>query len=435
MTSLRFPEKFLWGSATSAHQVEGANTLNDWWEWEKKGRVPEKSGQACQHYERFAEDFDTAKSLHQNAHRFSLEWSRIEPRENEYSQSALLHYWDVVQALRERNLEPVVTLHHFTNPAWLSRKGGWEHHGVVEHFSRYVRYVVDFFGESVRYWITFNEPLVYVYQGYVSGIWPPGVKSFEKAIRVIRHQLVAHARAYRIIHSVAEHHHWQTPSVGFSTNFIFFAPCSVRSLADRLAQWVRHSFFNRFYLRTLTTGRLLYPGIFFEALPDLEKTLDFVGLNYYTRDFIHFGGLSLPEIFGTVCSREHHQDAGSRNALGWEIYPEGLYSAIRELAKFRLPILITENGICTEHDEERWFFIRAHLAEAHRAIQEGANVLGYFYWSLLDNFEWAEGFRPRFGLVAVDFKTQRRTVRPSALQYADVCRTGELHLSGLREVI
>ena len=428
MSLIRFPEEFLWGSATSAHQVEGENRFNDWWEWEKTGRVVEKSGQACQHYARFQDDFNIAKSLHHNAHRFSLEWSRIEPKEGEWSQSALLHYREVIQALRANGLEPIVTLHHFTNPTWLSRKRGWETVSVVEAFNRYVRYVVDFFGKEVRYWITLNEPLVFVYQGYLAGIWPPGTKSFEKAIRVIRHQLLAHARAYRTIHAVAKRNFWPEPRVGFAKNVVLFSPCSPRSLADRLSRWIRHSFFNRLYLKTLTTGKLFYPGIFFENRPELAKTLDFVGLNYYTRDFVHFGGLSLPGIFGTVCSLEHHAAAGPRNVLGWEIYPEGIYQAIREIGRFRLPILITENGICTERDEERWSFIRSHLAHIHRAMQEGIKVLGYLHWSLLDNFEWADGFRPRFGLVEIDYKTQTRTVRPSAKQYAEVCRTGELQI-------
>lgn len=428
MPVIAFPKTFLWGSATSAHQVEGSNTRNDWWAWEAEGRVSQKSERACEHYERFREDFKLAKSLHHNAHRFSLEWSRIEPEEGQWSGSALLHYREVVEALRGNGLEPIVTLHHFTNPLWLYRKGGWEHPGVVEHFSRYVRYVADFFGKEIRYWITLNEPLVYVYQGYIAGIWPPGVRSVERALRVIRHQLLAHARAYRIIHIVAQHNGWPKPIVGFAKNYIFFAPCSPRSLADRLAWWVRHTFFNRLYLRTLTTGKLFYPGLFLEKHPEVEKTLDFVGLNYYTRDFIHFGGLSLPEIFGTVCSLDHHATAGPRNCLGWEIYPEGFYHALQEISRFRLPILVTENGICTDRDEERWSFIRSHLLQLYRSIQDGTQVFGYLYWSLLDNFEWADGFKPRFGLVEVDYSNQSRLVRASAKAYAEVCRTGELQV-------
>lgn len=423
---LRFPETFLWGSATSAHQVEGGNALNDWWEWEEKGRVPERSGEACRHYARFREDFQIAKSLHHNAHRFSLEWSRIEPEEGRWDEQAILHYQEVLDALRENALEPVVTLHHFTNPLWLSRKGGWENGEVVEHFSRYVRHVVDHLGKEIRYWVTLNEPLVYVYQGYLAGIWPPGEKSFQKAVRVIRNQLLAHARAYRIIHAVAAHQGGPKPFVGFAKNYIIFSPCSPRSLADRLSTWVRAAFFNALYLKAMTTGRLFYPGVFFERHPELEKTLDFVGLNYYTRDFVHFGNLSLPEIFGTICSLIHHAQAGPRNVLGWEIYPEGIYQAIREISRFRLPVLITENGICTDRDEERWEFIRSHLAQVHRGLEEGCPVIGYLHWSLLDNFEWAEGFRPRFGLTEVDYGTQRRMIRPSARKFADVCRTHEL---------
>lgn len=428
MPVIRFPEKFLWGSATSSHQVEGNNTFNDWWEFETKGRVKEKSGEACQHYQQFNDDFKIARSLNHNAYRFSIEWSRVEPKEGQWSESALLHYQEVIQSLREKGLEPIVTLHHFTNPLWLSRRGGWENGAVIELFSRYVRYIVDFFGKEVRYWVTLNEPLVYVYQGYIAGVWPPGVKNFEKALRVIRHQLLAHARAYRIIHTVTKHNGWPRPFVGFAKNYITFYPCSSRSLADRFSRWVRHTFFNRLYLKALTTGRLFYPGLYFEKHPELEKTLDFVGLNYYTRDFVHFGGLSLPEVFGNVCSLEHHASVGPRNSLGWEVYPDGMYEAIHEVNRYRLPILITENGICTNKDEERWSYIRSHLFQLHRAMEEGVPIWGYLYWSLLDNFEWAEGFQPRFGLVGVDYQTQRRIIRESAKKYAEVCQTGELHV-------
>jgi len=426
MSVIRFPKEFLWGSATSAHQVEGGNTMNDWWEWEEKGKAADKSGEACQHYTRFQEDFDIAKALHHNAHRFSIEWSRIEPEEGQWSHSTLLHYREVLQALRARGLEPIVTLHHFTNPKWLSRSGGWESPTVVERFSRYVRYVVDFMGNDIRYWITLNEPFVSMYQGYVAGIWPPGVKSFEKAIRVIRHQMLAHARAYRIIHTVSEQNLWPAPFVGIAKSMIVFAPCSRRSLADRLSTWARHAFFNRLDLRALTSGRLMYPGIFFERHPAIEKTLDFVGLNYYTRDFVHFGGMSLLDLFGTICSQEHHATSGPRNTLGWEVYPEGIYQSLREIHRFHLPVLVTENGLCADRDEERWSFIHSHLLQVHQAMREGIPVWGYLYWSLLDNFEWVEGFKPRFGLVEVDYKTQRRAVRPSAKRYAEVCRTGEV---------
>ncbi len=426
MSLRRFPEDFLWGSATSAHQVEGGNTHNDWWEWEERGRVSEKSGRASGHYERFREDFAIAKSLHHNAHRFSLEWSRMEPEENRWDEETIRHYREVFQALRENTLEPVVTLHHFTNPLWLARQGGWENGEVVNHFTRYVRKVLDCFGSEIRYWVTLNEPLVYVYQGYIAGVWPPGEKNFKKALQVIRHQLLAHARAYQMIHEFFRYRSLPRPFVGFAKNYIAFYACSPRSLADRLSRWVRHSFFNGLYLKALTTGRLYYPGIFLERHPEMERTLDFIGLNYYTRDFVHFGGFSLPEIFGNICSLEHHASAGPRNDLGWEIFPEGLYHAIREIGRFRLPILVTENGICTRDDETRWAFIRSHLEQLHRALQENIEVIGYLHWSLIDNFEWAEGFGPRFGLVEVDYTTQKRTIRPSARRYGDVCRTGTL---------
>jgi len=424
---MKFPNNFLWGSATSSHQVEGENCDNDWWAWENAGKAPEKSGAACQQYTRFREDFKIAHALHHNAHRFSLEWSRIEPKKGEWNEGALFHYRDVLRALKESHLEPIVTLHHFTNPMWLAEERGWENPEVVALFTRYVRKVAETLGDQVRYWITLNEPLVFVYQGYLRGLWPPGEKNFKKAIRVVRNQIFAHAQAYHVLHQVAQEKHRPQPQVGFSKHAILFSPCRSHALTDRLSTWIRDTFFHDVYLKALTQGLLFYPGIFLEMHPDLKNTLDFIGLNYYTRDFVHFDGWSLPRIFGNVCSLEHHRSEGPRNALGWEIYPEGLYQMIKRFASLHLPVLITENGICTGQDEARWSFIRAHLIQVHRALEEGHIVLGYLYWSLLDNFEWAEGFRPRFGLVEVDYTTQVRTIRPSARQFSEVCRTGELH--------
>jgi len=210
---------------------------------------------------------------------------------------------------------------------------------------------------------------------------------------------------------------------------ILFSPCCVpRSPFDLLSTWIRHTFFNRFFLKALQTGWLIYPGLFFERHPMAKGTLDFIGLNYYTRDFVHFGGFRPPGIFGEICSLIHHAQVGPRNDLGWEIYPEGLYQSLKELARFRLPILVTENGTCTQQDEQRWSFITSHLTQLWRAIQEGVQVSGYLYWSLMDNFEWAEGFRPRFGLVEVDYRTMERRVRQSGERYAQICASGEIPL-------
>ena len=425
MPQFIFPQDFLWGAATSSHQVEGNNTLNDWWEWEQQGKVKEKSLSACNQWELYEKDFDLAKSLSHNAHRFSIEWSRIEPREGEFNPEAVGHYRQVLLALRARGIEAVVTLHHFTNPLWFTRKGGWERAEAIDEFMEYARHVVRELSSLVRYWITFNEPMVFVYKGYVEGEWPPGKQSVAAAIRVTRYLAYAHAKTYRVIHEEAKKQKIEV-KISIAQHMIIFSPCNPRSWTDRLSTGIRFWFFNFVLLEAFKHGWLFFPGIFWEKLP-FRGTLDYIGLNYYTRDYVQFIGVGIPEIFGNVCTRGHHlRDGAVRNTLQWEIYPEGLYELLRQLKRYRLPILITENGVCTDDDSQRETFIGGHLRNVGRALQEGIPVIGYLYWSLLDNFEWAEGYTPRFGLIEVNYETQQRTVRPSALKMAELIRTGKM---------
>lgn len=418
-----FPKKFLWGAATSSHQVEGGNTNNDWWEWEQNGKVKEPSGRACDHWNRFKEDISLAKSLGHNAHRFSLEWSRIEPEEGRFSQEVLSHYQEVVESLKAQGLEPIVTLHHFTLPLWLARERGWLSDRAPVLFGRYAEKVVEALGRNVRTWITLNEPVVQVTKGYLTGEWPPGKRSYKLASRAAVNMLKAHVSAYEMIKKTSL---WVNPGpvqVGIAKHVLAFAPCSPRSWKDRSSVWLRNIMFNHLFVSALIRGKAFFPGLFRVRLPK-ARVLDFIGLNYYTRDFVRNEGFGIPNVFGEICTLKHHREVGKRNFLGWEIYPEGLYRFVKEFSRYRLPLLVTENGICTENDEERWEFIKQHLAMLARAMKEGAEVFGYLHWSLLDNFEWAEGFAPRFGLVEVDYKTQARRVRESAKKFAEVCRRG-----------
>ncbi|MBI3458129.1 MAG: glycoside hydrolase family 1 protein [Candidatus Rokubacteria bacterium] len=426
-----FPETFLWGAATSAHQVEGHNVHSDWWAWEAAGRVRERSARSSDHYEQFEADFDLAKRLHHTTHRLSLEWSRLEPEPGRWDEQAIAHYQDVIRALRERDLEPIVTLFHFTSPRWFSEQGGWRHPGAMGRFRRYVERVLDAIGPSVRYWLTFNEPAIYVYQGYVAGVWPPGQRSWPAASRVLERLLHAHTMAYHLIHTRLDGQ-GPPPSVGFAKHMVVFSPCNPRSHKDRLATWVRHSYFNGVIAESFERGHLLprLQHVFQRTVH--RRYLDFIGLNYYTRDFVHFKGWSGGRLFGEICSLAHHRDAGARNSLGWEVYPEGIYECLTQLSRAGLPILVTENGICTADEAERPQFIHDHLAQVARAMEEGVPVLGYLYWSLLDNFEWHEGFAPRFGLIEVDYATLARRIRPSAEYLARVAQTGCLEMTGGR---
>lgn len=385
---MRVPNDFLWGAGTSAHQVEGDNRLNDWWAWEHVPLVPEPSGMACDHYNQYETDLDIAKRLGHNAYRFSIEWSRVERSPGHFSEEELTHYEKVIQACRARKIVPVVTLHHFTNPMWFAAEGGWASSRSPEHFARYAKRVVERFQYRIPWWITINEPTVLVYYGYLCGTWPPGKRSIPMAIRALKNLVQAHRLAYTAIHAHAKSSDWLfNPYVGIAHHIRCYDPCRWRSKADRWAAKIRHRLANEWVLNAC------------------RGTMDFIGLNYYTRDFIRFPG--------RVCPPWHHDGQRPRSGMDWEIYPEGLRRVLADLKQYGLPVLIAENGVCADDDEVRWDFIRTHVGEMAKAMVGGANVAGYLYWSLMDNFEWAHGFRPRFGLVEVDYNTMERKIRPS----------------------
>ncbi len=425
MSDFRFPERFLWGAATAAHQVEGNNIHNDWWAWEQAGKVKERSGLACDHYRRFREDFDLAASLGHNAHRFSVEWSRIEPQEGQWNDAALRHYVEVVKALRERHLEPIVTLHHFTTPQWLVAEGGWLNSKVVAYFARYVQRVADALGDSVQYWVTINEPMVYVRMHYVQGLGPPGSSSLKDALVVVRHLIQAHAAGYRVIHS-SHHAAIKPPRVSIAHHLPVFCPCRHWSPVDRWLTKLTDQIFNMAFLEALLIGRWSVPTIGTWKIPEARQTLDYFGINFYGRQFLRWA----PQPGNwpvSSCDLGHHsREVTERTSLGWDVHPPSFTRTLLRLKPWKLPILVTENGTYMVDDAKRWNFLAGHLQAVSQAIQQGANVIGYCYWSLLDNFEWAEGYTPRFGIVEVDYAIQQRRVRESGRRYAEVCRSNRL---------
>jgi beta-glucosidase len=413
-----FPSSFLWGTAASAHQVEGGNTNNDWWEWEGKGRTADgsRSGAACDHYRLFEQDFSALQKQHHNTHRFSVEWSRIEPRQGRWDKQAVAHYQRVIRSLNARGLAPMLTLHHFTNPLWLARMGGWENPRVVDLFERYARFAARELGKDVGLWITINEPVVYAYECYVSGIGPPGKNDFSAAMRVIRHMLLAHAAAYHVLHDVLG----GSCRVGFAKHYRVLDPFRGGSFFDRLLSLCFDFMFNRMFPAACRSGIIPPPAAFFRRVRGLKNTMDFLAVNYYTRELIRFDISKADSFFMSMSTKP----GAKVNSLGWEFYPFGLFRFLKMLGKYDKPVYITENGTCVADDTERARFIVAHLRQAHRAVSRGIDVRGYYYWSCLDNFEWAEGFTPRFGLTEVDYKTQRRTLRESGKLYAEIALNG-----------
>jgi len=405
-----FPAGFLWGAATSSHQVEGDSRWNDWWPHERAGRLPHASAEACRHYELYEADFDMARSWGHNAHRFSIAWSRIEPREGHWDEAATAHYQDVVDALLSRGIEPIVTLHHFTNPAWFADRGGWARRDSADLFCRYVERVASSI-RGVRYWITINEPTVYAKHGFVVGDWPPFRRNaWLGAARALRGMARAHARAYEILRRLGPE-----SRVGFAHSAPWIEPCDRSRVGDRGAAYLRDLLLNRAFLALIDPPRR-HP-----------RRLDFLGINYYARTIVRRRKMLAPP-WGEECLSAHHLDRGPFSDTGWEVYPPGLLAILEKFSRLGLPLMITENGVATGDENLRSAFLREHLAAVGHALERDIDVIGYLYWSLIDNYEWGLGTTARFGLAAVDFETQRRTARPAAMEYASVCRDNRLAL-------
>lgn len=423
-----FPQGFLWGAATSSHQIEGNNCLNDWWEWEASGKTADPSGIACDSYRRYEEDFRLASQMNHTAHRFSIEWSRVEPEEGKWSLQELEHYKKIIKDLKSRGIEPVVTLHHFTNPKWFSEDGGWQNPESVKRFLRYAMKVTRVIGCDVKYWVTINEHNVLTFKGCIEGDWPPGKKSLFAALTMTRHMAKAHAAVYRMIHRNYALFGWQPPMVGLAQHFMIAEPSRSTSVSDRWSAKFRQYFNNDFFLK-LVTGpshtflRLILGTGFW------KPSADFIGVNYYFREFIRSNLKSFDWRFlvGDMTRSNASEQNLESNSLDWEVYPEGIERVVRLLWKrYRIPLMITENGICTDDDDQRRRFLLNHLRHLLNCLNDQIPVLGYFYWSLLDNFEWSIGYKPKFGLIAVENDSLHRVLKPSAKVYAEICRTAQI---------
>ena len=412
MKPFLLPKGFLLGSATSATQIEGGDRNNDWFEWCRKGKIGDGSSslRADDHWNRFPEDVALLKELSQQVYRMGIEWSRIEPEEGFFNDAAMAHYRSELKLLVHNGIRPLVTLHHFTLPLWVSHKGGFENPKIVDWFERYVRYVVSKIGDLVSEYVTINEPNVYVSKGYFYGLWPPGNRDLKLVPLVYRNMSRCHFAAYRAIHGMRSGFPGKT-MVGVAHHLRVFTPQNRLNPLDRLACGTMQYLFQGGIVKLMTTGHLVFPA---ELLK--ENCCDFMGINYYSRSTVRFCGWEDGAAFGAP-----------KNDLGWEIYPDGIRALSEKYyRKYRLPIWITENGTCDSRDAFRPEYLCSHLEKIAEAAQNGARVERYYHWSLLDNFEWLEGESARFGLVHVDFETQRRTVKKSGRLYGEICRSGGL---------
>ncbi len=399
---LKFPEHFLWGTATSAHQVEGNNTNSDWWEWEQRKPLDKQSGKAADEYNRYDEDFEIAKSLSLNSQRISIEWARIEPVEGQFDQSAIDHYKLVLKSLKAKHFKVMLTLWHFTLPKWIADIGGWENAQTTDYFLRFIERVVPEFDDYVDFWVTLNEPGVYAFMSYLQGFWPPQKKSRWAALRVQWNLAKAHQKAYKLLKMQSRH------PVGIAQNMQSFHSSHKHSIIELASVYVSDIITNHAFYKL--TG---------------YDTHDFLGINYYFHHRFNRRDKFLPTVED---AREQHRDISD---LGWEVFPEGIYDVLMDISNHK-PIYITECGIASTNDDRRTRFLIQYLSEVFRAVESGVRVKGFFYWSLIDNFEWDKGFDPRFGLVAIDYKDQQRTVRASAYVYSEIAKHNQMPHSLLR---
>ncbi|MEK7613806.1 MAG: family 1 glycosylhydrolase [Patescibacteria group bacterium] len=379
----KFPDGFLWGASTSSMQVEGGIENNDWAEAARLGKTP-PMGLACDHYNRFEEDLDIVQSLHHNAFRFSIEWARIEPKEGVFDEKELAHYRDVVRACRVRGLEPFVCIWHFSLPLWFVQRGSFGKKDSPDIFARYAKKVAETLGDEVKFYLTINEPLVWVGEhGKILGGTPGFSPNPFLGLHYLHQLIRAHKSAYAVIKSLNPHAH-----VGVAKhNFSFVGVGFLGNIVAGVSQYL----WNRYFLNALIGYQ------------------DFIGIQFYQRLFFW--------------QSKTEEQAAPKSDIGWQLHPEGIYDVLKEASRYTLPIYITESGVADAKDQFRREFIVESLRAVHRAIDDGVDVRGYLHWSLLDNYEFQHGFSMKFGLVHVDHEQgQKRTVRSSAQAYADIVK-------------
>ncbi|MBL8115770.1 MAG: glycoside hydrolase family 1 protein [Acidobacteria bacterium] len=403
--------------AVSHYQVEGDDPC-DFTEWEAAGRTNGGAcGAAVGSWERYEEDVDLALSIGANAFRFSVSWSRVERERGRFDDAALARYRRLVDHCVRLGVTPVVTLLHYTHPVWFHRETPWTDRASVPAFARFARRVAEALGDGVRVYTVLNEPLVMLLGGFLDGQIPPGLADPRALGLALGNVYAAHAEAANEIRDVSS-----AAAVGLAHNVMAFAPERPRNPLDRLLARIAHGFYNRDFLEAFLTGRWdLYLPPFTRLRgrnPDLAGSLDFIGVNYYSRLHLRFPG----RLRGVADFGYRDRTGRGLTDNGWEIVPEDFEPLLVELSGYGLPLLVSENGLADAADRHRARFLEEHVAAVLRANAQGANVSGYFHWSLVDNFEWLDGYGPKFGLFAVDRQTMKRSPRPSAEAFTALAR-------------
>jgi len=425
-TKLEFPDNFEWCVATSAHQIEGDNRYSDWWEFERKDgsiKNDEVSGEATNHWNLLEEDIEWLTKLKVKTYRMSIEWAKVQPGENLWDEVSINHYKKEIQLLEKNNISPMITLLHFTLPNWLRKIGGWSHPGAAKYFEKFTEVVFEKIAPNAKIWITFNEPMLYILGGYVYGEVPPNKSSWDLLEKPLVGVLQAHSKAYRKLHSLASRDKKEI-QVGVASHFRVISSSSRINPLSYFAAKYSSQALNWTINDAIDSGvlKLNFPFLvnIERKISDLKGTQDFVGINYYKRDFIKI-------VTKAPFIEIEKSKSSQKTDLGWEIYPKGLNFFVNKVAeKYKnIPIFVTENGLADKSDSTRISFINSHLKWLQKSIDQGANVLGYCHWSLMDNFEWREGFSPRFGLLEINYKTFERTPRPSFFHFSKIISSGK----------
>lgn len=407
MHTFTLPENFLFGTATSGFQIEGNNFNSSWFNWINSGHIKNflKNQIFCDHWNRVNEDIKLLKKLNSKIYRMSIEWSRIEPEEGVFDKKAVDHYRYEIKKIKENGIIPMVTLHHFSNPIWFENKGGWINKASIDCFLKYTSYIVSQLSDFVQDWITINEPNVYLSMGYLKGYWPPGKKiAFWYYLKCAQNMIKAHQKAFNLIHKMGEDKNMNM-NVGVAHHIRYFKPINNSFLNKKIIQLINYYFHDLFIDQMTMKNK------------KNERCADFLGINYYTGNII---GISLNPF-------KKSPEIKIKNDLGWEIYPEYLYNICNKYyQKYKLPIYITENGVCDNNDTLRIKFIYDHILQIKKLIDAGVDVKRYYYWSLIDNFEWLEGVAARFGLIHVDFNTLIRTIKKSGLFYSELSKNNSI---------
>ncbi|MGD0354304.1 MAG: family 1 glycosylhydrolase [Dehalococcoidia bacterium] len=425
-SSLQFPDGFFWGVGTSAYQVEGDSVNTQWYEFENGGGIKtgDRSGKAADWWNNAEQDFDIAQNMGLNSLRLSVSWARIEPEEGVFNPEAIERYRQMLAALIERNIRPIVCLHHFSHPVWFEKKGAFLSKSCVEDFGRFVKFTVTELYDLCSDWITFNEPNVYALEGYLEGDHPPA-KTGRPVLyfRVLGNMGRCHAAAYYTIHKLQH-----DAMVSFANHFIIFTEVK-NHMFDRLAARIASDSFNNVFINMITGKKVPLLSSLLGNCDHVRDTWDFVGVNIYGGTDVSFDttqpGMAFVRRSDPKGKPTGDPDPGGKAMFG-EIYPQGISIVVDKLAKYNKPFFILENGVPDKEDKLRPWVIAKAVRTMYDLIQKGYDIIGYHHWTLVDNFEWALGYSMKFGLVEMDPMTQQRKPRPSAAFFSEIAKANAL---------